>query len=245
MRPEGVSKDAKTSPERTSKTGVLCRECDRKESQKTPKRAPNELPKRAFCVRNRKSLKRRPNEPPKRPYCVVNATKNLENHQNCSMCVPRLSIWPAKCRKNAKNAKKKTSPTSHRRRLQRTTVFAFTMEFCAPRRASYHRGKPRFPHRHLSTGAKIFSRFSCFGKRHFSCFALVYGLKRPAERDSGVSAFPIRNRTGGPFLESQNPSLLVRNIFRKNEFPRSGAILGDLGVCVCGHSHDRYCRGLW
>ena len=40
MRPKGVSKDAKTSPSRALKTGVLCRECDQKVSRKTPKRPP-------------------------------------------------------------------------------------------------------------------------------------------------------------------------------------------------------------
>ena len=110
MRPKGVSKDAKTSPSRALKTRVLCRECDQKVSRKTPKRVPDEPSKRVFCVVNatKRCLERRQNDLPKRPFCVVNATKNQENHQKCSMFVPRLGIWPGNPRKrgpkDAKNA---------------------------------------------------------------------------------------------------------------------------------------------
>ena len=99
---------SQTTPGRALKTGVLCRECDQKVSQKTPKRVPDEPSKRVFCVVNatKRCLKRRQNGPPKRPFCVVNATKNRENEQKCSMFVPRLSIWPENSRKRGPKTQK-------------------------------------------------------------------------------------------------------------------------------------------
>ena len=93
--------------------------------------------------------------------------------------------------------------------------------------------KPCFSHRHHSAGAKIFLHFSCFQKRRFSCFALVYGPKMPAERDSGRPEFPNSIRAEGPFWSPENRAAGPGKLFARTN-PHALLRFRASFRCVCG-----------
>ena len=140
-------------------------------------------------------------------------------------------------------------PEKEVRKTQKTRSYTFGVRaknrlchwFLRPRTFGQ---KPCFSHRHHSAGAKIFLHFSCFQKRRFSCFALVYGPKMPAERDSGRPEFPNSIRAEGPFWSPETTRARWDLTFRKNESARPAAISGELCVCVWRY-RDRRPRGLW